>query len=286
MIEDVLRDQVVGISISEPDDLESLGLGEVHLDHAFIEFVRHVFAAGGSISYGGDFRKGGFTDQLFDLLRAYRRQDRPAPSRVLNFHAWPTVENMPTSVRATRGREVTLVPTRKPPGAPETLADPGRQSATERLWFAISLREMRLEMSNRIQARVIFGGRTWGAMGLVPGVAEEAAYAVVANKPLYPAGGFGGCAKLIADALHGQNRPELTVSYQLTYTDKYGELLEASEKQGVPNHLKDIASIINSITWNDLNNGLDLAENKRLVRTDDIEEFIALFLTGMRRLHT
>ena len=62
----------LGISISSSPDLARLGLGELHLQDAFVEITRYLLASGGSPAYGGDLRKGGYTDLLLDLLRTYR----------------------------------------------------------------------------------------------------------------------------------------------------------------------------------------------------------------------
>jgi hypothetical protein len=278
-------DTVVGFSISEPPDLVQLGLGMVHLDHVFVELVRHIFAAGGSIAYGGDLRPDGFTEELFDLLRAYRREDRPGPERVLNFFAWPVWEGLSAKDRATRGRIATLVNVPPPAGAPATLSNPEQRSVEERLWFALSLTAMREAMVSRLAARVVIGGRLWSAQGLVPGVAEEAALAIRNKKPLFPAGGFGGCGRLIADALREYPRHELTLQFQLEHSDVYGDLWKVASQRGAQKCLEDVAATINSVRWQDLNNGLTDEENDRLTSTDDVDEVIALVMRGLRRVN-
>ncbi len=47
--------------------------------------------------------------------------------------------------------------------------------------------------------RICLGGRTVGYNGRVPGIQEEAEFALLYKKPLYLMGGFGGAAKLMGE---------------------------------------------------------------------------------------
>ena len=62
----------IGISISESDNLKLLGFSTAHLNDIMIETARYILAAGGNIVYGGDMRKGGFTELMFELLKYYK----------------------------------------------------------------------------------------------------------------------------------------------------------------------------------------------------------------------
>lgn len=282
MTDRTLQSQLVGISVSESDDLTQLGLAVIHLDHAFVELVRHLFAAGASIAYAGDLRPRGYTEVLLDLLRAYHREDRPRPGRVLNFVAWPGGPPQTVEEVAILARIATVIEVPPPQGAPSALPDPSEQTAQDRLWRSLSLTDMRTQMSTKTTARVLLGGRLANALGLVPGVAEEAALALRGKTPLYVLGGFGGCARLIADELSGTHRQELRLEYQLEYTEGYGDLWAEAKQRGVETSLEHVAKTIEFATWNDLRNGLTETENRRLASTDDVDEVIALVLHGLR----
>jgi hypothetical protein len=101
----------VGVSISESPaaDLAARGLGRMHLDHAFVELTRHLLAQGATVAYGGDHRVGGFTHILFDLIRTYDREDKPATDRIRNYLAWPIHRRLVASERNAMKDVATLV---------------------------------------------------------------------------------------------------------------------------------------------------------------------------------
>jgi len=127
-----LPDVVVGVSISDSPDLVTLGLGEIHVRHALIELVRHVLAAGGTVAYGGDFRPGGYTDALLDLIRAYERGDQPGPEHFRTYLAWPLGQSLPASDRAALRPLTTIVTIPSPAERRQTLTDSGRHSRSPR----------------------------------------------------------------------------------------------------------------------------------------------------------
>ena len=63
------------------------------------------------------------------------------------------------------------------------------------------LTAMRIVMRGDIQARIVLGGRVEGYMGAMPGIAEEACLSLEADQPVFLLGGFGGCARDIAETL-------------------------------------------------------------------------------------
>ena len=64
--------------------------------------------------------------------------------------------------------------------------------------WASSLTAMRRVQTEAIDARIVLGGRVTNFKGRMPGIAEEAEFALKSNQPLYLLGGFGGCARDIA----------------------------------------------------------------------------------------
>lgn len=277
---------LVGISVSEPTDEEllRLGLSELHVRHVFIEIVRHVLAAGWSVAYGGDFRARGYTEALLDLVRTYERTTLSGPEQVRCYLAWPRWTELTDADRAELANIATLVETAAPDGAPDSLRQVTVRSLDERLWNALALTSMRQQMADDLGAAVIVGGRIAGQQGLVPGVAEEAAIALAAGVPLFVAGGFGGCGRLIARTLEGENPEELSVSYQCAHTDGYPELLDAATSANARPDYDALIADLSSRGVGGLGNGLSEDENRRLLATDDVDELIALVLRGLFRI--
>jgi hypothetical protein len=72
----------IGLSISAVEEILAVkgnrgvtcaGLGQPHIDDLFCEIARLLVTLGGRIALGTDLRKGGFTDQLLDVLERYGR---------------------------------------------------------------------------------------------------------------------------------------------------------------------------------------------------------------------
>jgi SLOG cluster2 len=277
---------VVGLSISEPpdDELVALGLSSMHLRHTFIEVVRHVLAAGWSVAYGGDLRQAGYTEALFDLVRIYEHRKLTGPERVTSYLAWPVWVGRSPQEDVELANVATLVKCPPPPGAPETLPAFVERTPAELFLAARAVSQMRSEMTAGIDRRLVLGGRVYGQIGLVPGVVEEAMQAIDGGVPLYVAGGFGGCGRVLAAALEGFTPPELTVDYQLAHTPRYGELLDAAGWQGTTPNFDRIVARLAATGMSGLRNGLDEEDNRRLAQTDDTEQVVALVMRGLRQL--
>ena len=96
----MLTGKRIGLSISYSPDLARLGYGEVHLEDAMVEFARYLFANGASLAYGGDHRKKGFTQTLFELARVHNQEGVAPQTRMANYLAWPIHLNLDDARRA------------------------------------------------------------------------------------------------------------------------------------------------------------------------------------------
>src|SRR6202007_799455 len=74
------------------------------------------------------------------------------------------------------------------------------QRPTDAEWSS-GLTAMRNVMLAETNARVVLGGRVDQYRGVMPGTAEEALLSLQARQPLFLMGGFGGCARDIAETL-------------------------------------------------------------------------------------
>ena len=279
-------DLLVGISVSEPTDeeLTNIGLSELHLRHAFTETVRHVLAAGWSVAYGGDFRRRGYTAALLDLVRTYEPTVCSGPDRFTCYLAWPLWTELTDADRAELANVVTTVQVPAPDGAPTSLAPVPDRSPVERWWNALALTAMRKRMTRDVGALVVVGGRVSGQQGLYPGVLEEAALALASDLPLYVAGGFGGCGRLLARVLDGEQPMELSINYQRAHTKWYADLLAGAQPAGVLPDFGHLLAELSARGLAGLNNCLDESDNRFLLATANVDELIALTLRGLFRL--
>ena len=269
----------IGISVSSPPEQEliALGLSEHHIRHVFIELVRHILASGWDVAYGGDLRPAGYTEALFDLVRTYNRRDVAGPERVRSYLHWPVWAGLTPKDRADLANVATLVEVSAPPGV--DVSD-GRVR-DDPLTITRCVEAMRSRMTAEIGARVVLGGRTWGQGGITPGVVDEANLAIAGRLPVFVAGGFGGAARLVAEALRGELPQELTSDFQREHTPDYDGLGPAGNASAV---LASVVERLQRAGLPGLQNGLEDDENARLMDTDDADEVVALVLRGVRRL--
>jgi hypothetical protein len=284
----------IGISISESEDLEMLGMDKVVLDLAYVEMARHLLAQGARLAYGGDHRERGFTQILFDLVRNYDQPGQDVSDRTVNYLAWPLHLNLSTE------RRVELLDVARLEELP--LPDDVRQGLTvddgvflppttteARYVWTRSLTAMRERMNAEIDARVILGGQSGKFLGRYPGIAEEALIALRSGKPIYLLGGFGGCAADLIEALGGGNPRRLTTEYQTEQSpqaESYAALCSYYNRRhpDEPIDYPALCAAFNNAGISGLNNGLDEPANRRLFETDDLDVMVALVLKGLTNL--
>jgi len=277
----------IGLSISDSVDLPLRGFGPAHLRDAASEFARFLLAAGATLAYGGDLRQGGFTEVLFELLTAYRAISGEAVDAIQSYLAWPIHLDLDATQRARLKNTACFHPIEPPANLgvdPATKVPP--TTPEDRVAWARSLTAMRERMNAEIHARLLLGGQARG-LGKYPGLAEEALLALRAGKPVYLIGAFGGCAEAIIEALRGNKPTAFTLDYQVADSVS-GESIELYNSQlpasGEPIDYKALTAEFEGFGIAGLNNGLDAAENERLLRTVNLPEMIALVLRGLGRL--
>ncbi len=119
---------------------------------------------------------------------------------------------------------------------------------------------MRTVMLADTRARIVLGGRVEGYKGAMPGIAEETHLSLDAGQPVFVLGGFGGCARDIAETLG------LVERWAGSRGDWPG-------RECFRNHTPD-----------DLRNGLSKEENSVLARTPHIRKAIHLVSCGLHRI--
>ncbi len=254
------------ISISESPDMPALGLSDGHLQDARAAIALHLLASGTSLAYGDDLRAHGFTELLFELVERYRGHPRhDGEVGVTDYLAWPV------HIRMTADDLAEFSDGHEKSARLVFLARNGaRMKREKRLELAVhepddtewaeGLTAMRSIMRKETQARIVLGGRVAGYKGRIPGIAEKTLLSLRARQPVFLLGGFGGCARDIAETLG------LADCWAGSRSDWSGRsCFEGYSSEG-------------------LRNGLSDEENAVLARTPHIHQAVTLMSRGLRRI--
>ncbi|MCY4542004.1 MAG: hypothetical protein OXB95_06360 [Rhodobacteraceae bacterium] len=261
------RSQAIGVSISDCPDMAVYGLSNEHLIDAMTEIARHMLASGSRLVYGGDLRQHGFSELLFEIVARhglYTDGDEVKVG-VANYLAWPVHIGMPfekieqTSTELKGTAELVCLGLDGQPMAMKQRKLLDGRSPSEEEWTS-GLTAMRQFLVKKTKARIVLGGRTESYKGLMPGIAEEALLSLEAKQPLYVIGGFGGCARDIAESL------------------------SLAEQQLPTCHAWPGRDSFNGLSAETLNNGLSPNENSILATTPHIDQAIGLILRGLSRV--
>jgi hypothetical protein len=260
-----LRGKTIAFSTSEVDDPGTLDLLPLHQRDLVGELARNLFAGEARIAYGGDFRRGGFTELLVEVQRAHASVTGTASPRIISY----LTERLPAEERAHYVDAVRFVDI-KFIDIERVEDDSAAASARSQ---AKSQRAMRSEIARDVMAFVAVGGRTSGHAGWRPGIAEEIAAAVAAGKPIYLVGGFGGTAGWYANAVFlGRELPNAPALPELGEETTGGLALPSEDE------------VVRALRGQMLRNGLTQVENAQLARTVDADEIVALVLSGLSKI--
>jgi hypothetical protein len=299
------RQLLVALSISDAEDLPRFGLRRPHLDEVLLEISRYLLVAGVRLAYGGHLGSIGYTVRLADLLYdpiIEQLRGEPAlgtaqPAELVSYLAWPNAST-PADIARLNSRSG-LVDVRRcarPDGLDETVdaafvAAPASEipvdSAMRRFAWSRGLTIMRQRQTAEVAARILVGGRLGptgeGYRGRMPGVLEEALLAMRATRPLYLVGAFGGCARLVFDALEGRSRPELEWDYQKAapFSEELRSLYQ--QRGEVWDEYDAIVTELKTRGITGLKNGLSEGENRELATTRSAERIVELVLHGIQQ---
>lgn len=279
--------KMVGVSVSESNNLLELGFSVTHLRDAMIEIARYLLNSGAILGYGGDTRAGGFSENLYDLVRLYRAPGESPSAHLINFLAWPLSLRVRNETQASLIDKVTF----RKIAPPETLKIDDSEfleptTVENLLVWAMCLTKMRIEMNNSSVARIFMGGRTTGFKGICPGVLEELLLALKENKPVYLIGAFGGITKDCISAMQGKKTQSFQFDHYCIGNELYREFvseynLRTSEiKIDYDAYYKTIMDF--GLRQLSETNGLSESDNLRLFVTPHFPEIIYLVLKGMK----
>lgn len=301
--EQILSDITLGLSLSDSPDLKARGFSDVHFRDILIEFSRSMLACGATLAYGGDFRAGGFTDELPGLKATYKGN----ANKIVSYLGWPIyllLEKMSDDEKLRYREAVVFHQSSIPDGVDASIPRdkflvPDKRDPKTMLVWARSMTRMRQELlAKRNDAQVMLGGRMVGYSSKYPGVVEEAYEILKAGKPLFLIGAFGGATQVIIDAISGK-RPE-----SLTEEGQYRLWAEEAAATNKPENYKGLVEYYNQNApeteeridyskltdfFNEkgvggLNNNLSPEENQRLFETPHVAEMIALTRKGLVKI--
>lgn len=258
---------IVGLSVSESEDLPRLGFAETHMRMVLGELARSLLLAGASILYGGRIDPNGYTDFLRHEIERYGDRE----GGLLVFLPWPVHRSMTLQEIATARSDLGVYGELACLGTDgETVVDdidrgenPLPVSEEE---AGDSLSAARQRMAECSSVRILAGGRRQGYAGHMPGVLEETLLSIDAARPLFLAGGFGGITASIATELG---------------LDPDGVLPALGDP--LP-QLGEIAARAEQARWSPGDNALDAEENHRLAVSHRPGEVASLVLGGLHRL--
>jgi len=293
----------IAVSISEAPDLGAFGMSKLHLERIWTRVATHLLQTQARLAYGGDLRQGGYTEQLFELVRGAIDAGAQLPKGQVHLYlGWPVHLTLTDEIKASLPSVFALNPVGIPAvdGVdPQSFIKPQTMVPRERLAWTLGMTAMRRHMAHDCDARVMVGGQ-FRAVSPIPGLVEELLTFIDLGKPVYLIGGFGGMARVIARALLGERPQELTTAFQ----DEDGkrteirQFIDAAARAGTygkvqsggrewpalePIDFEAIVDRLGKLGLAGLKNGLDVQENLRLIESQDPVEQVGLVLLGLGR---
>lgn len=189
---------VLGISISEAEDLHQHGFRTDDVNLVTLELCQRFVALGASVILGHQWRPNGVMEAVTRFARDYVVEDGHQQPIIHNFLAWPDKAALSKGERADLHAKalVKVHDNRTPEERPA------------------ALRTMRREMAKRNDARICLGGKfAQPSSAFVSGVLEEAALSCEAGKPVFCSAMMGGVSRLITEACERQHRADDLVSH-------------------------------------------------------------------------
>lgn len=297
------RNLTVALSVSGAEDLGRYGLRSAHLDSLLLDLSRYLLVAGIRLAYGGHLGPESYTLRLADLLRdPIVEQLRGMPiteqvaAELVTYLPWPMLASVRDEARL--GPLVEMLRCDRPTDIDELL-DPSfvatpdvevpADTPVRRFAWSRGLTAMRERQTTEMSARVVVGGklgrRDSPYLGRMPGVLEESLFAIRAQRPVYLIGAFGGCARLVLDALDGIERAELTSAYHDSLPHA-AELKKLYADRDVKwDEFESIAAELKACGISGLKNGLSVEENRELATSRSAERIVELVLHGLQQFN-
>jgi SLOG cluster2 len=106
-------------------------------------------------------------------------------------------------------------------------------TATRKLLFSrVSCVDVNSEAVGPRIAQILFAGKAFGFLGIMPGIAEEAMCALNANLAVYVVGAFGSAARLLAESLTTSELPDAFTHDSHESNAIFRRMLEGAKNAG------------------------------------------------------
>lgn len=285
----VLHGKKIAISVSESEELEQLGLSEQHIKDISIEIARYLIVNGATMLYGGDLSVGGFTELFSELSNQYKYLcDKE--SRFVNYFPFPNARKLSIDDKATFMQKQVKAKILEAPSHLGKLDAKKNYDISnnieDKFVFAECFTDMRIQMANDSDARIVVGGRQKNFSGYFLGIVEETYHSLNSGKAVYLLGGFGGATKSIIEIISGKKPYQLTNDFQFD-TEFLNEFRGfASDKSAVKMDYDFLFNFFqsHSIEYISKQNGLTVEENKILFESTNIHELVFLVIKGLKKI--
>ncbi len=236
------------------DELAVHGIGLEHVEELMVRMAMRLLADGNRLSFGGTLGDPGKDLTRYLIETAERWLDDKAAEKVhvtkpetwplVNYSAWPNHETILDDQRAKLVGICQFV--NIGPGVSEDiLKQAASVPAQKNRYLADALTAMRERSAQEADLRVVWSGRINGAKGWMAGILEEIGCTLRLNKPLIILGGFGGCARVIADFLNDLEAtwPE-PLSLSACADPERDALLTDSERTTLENRIQEAERLL------------------------------------------
>jgi len=261
----------VCISLSKSSDLKEVDCFDEQINYVYLEVLRYLVYSKYIVTYGGDWRKGGYTEYIYDLIRAYQENQELLEYKFVNFLAYPFYLDLDIHKEVGINNVTDLIKVK--PSC--NVCNPLIFHENNIGFLAYSLTNMRNVMLNNVDAVIAIAGKNNPGHSILPGVLEEIIIATILKKPIFILGGFGGVTKKVAEYI--KNQQVLEVEIDTSVSENY--------KKYDPSWTEDeYLKVLNNITYSSLNNGLSKTENNILFESSDPNTLIPIILKGLSKL--
>ena len=181
-----LEGMVVGISISEAEDLATTGFTAADVSLVTVELCRRLVALGAQVVLGHQWRPGGIMEQVTRFAQAYHMESGGSGQPIVhNLMAWPDRASLSDFDREQLQDLVRIYEPEEPLGRAEALT------------------AMRHQITRIANARVCLSGKMESYGGSMPGVIEEAFLSIDQEQPVYISAMMGGAAAALVEWIRG-----------------------------------------------------------------------------------
>lgn len=194
----------------QESELAADGTSVVQVEDLMIRMASELLSRGHSLAFGGTIGnpEQRLTSELLHTAQQHRLSGAQtgvaSRTPVINYAAWPNS----LSVSQETLREFSAVcdfVRVDPPGVSLETLQAAVGGAEQKRLTADALTAMRERCARDADLRIVWGGRITGAAGWMAGILEEITLSLKLQKPVVVLGGFGGCAKRLADFLGDVN---------------------------------------------------------------------------------